>query len=137
MVGAKRFDPGELVTWQGWDAVVVDVDFERKYTYRLEIEEVSGRNFTILALPGEVIKRSVFSKRYTSTLAVAICQVEAEDQDRRRQAEREAEAQWAMDSVQAALEQTERELRWMQAYWWMSLAVVSLVGFILGVLSRR
>lgn len=129
------YEPGDLVTWQGWDSIVVDVDFERQYQYRLEIQEITGQNFRVLAKEADVKYRSPGSKRYTSTLCAAICAVEEED--RRQHEASKCEQDYGTTLLRAALVQAESELRWMQSWFWWALGLVSLVSFILGYVTRR
>lgn len=131
------YEPGEMVTWHGWDAIVVDVDFERRHPYRLQIQEATGRHFNVLAIATEVKCWSVASKRYTSTLAIALQEVEEEDQALRDSDSRQAESDYAVDHLRAALVQAEQELQWMNAWFWWVMAIVGLIGFVCGHFTRR
>lgn len=93
---SEQWKVGDVCSWNGWDAIVVEVYPEQYYGYRLEIQTVTGEGFTILATHGEVRPRGRNSRLYSQGLTAAMVEVEAED---RRSKDREEETAWLWEQV--------------------------------------
>lgn len=126
---------GDLVTWQGWDAVILELlDPEKRYPYRLEIQEASGQNFTVIARVDEVRDRSRDSKKYTAILAMACMSVEEEQRYVREQAM--ASRDMEIDFLRDALDQTEKSHKAMAALYWLAISGAMLAGYVICYLVR-
>jgi hypothetical protein len=126
---------GYLVTWQGWDAVIVEImDPEKRYPYRLEIQEASGKNFTVIARVDEVRDRSRDSKKYTAILAMACMSLEEEQRRVRDQAlvARDSEIEF----LRASLDQVEQSNAAFSSLYWLSIAGSLLAGYVLCYVMR-